>query len=247
MKYHVPRPSDFVGNVGPPRQWTPTPERITLLLRCVGLLASNSTATTTSHNSSHSKINHTHTYSDTGNNNPVNNEVLPQGAPTMSPSQLLSIDFVQEISPHLYRSSQSHRNTTPTPLNKNDDNNENKGKRKDQHDESVNMSMEENRGKESHPKADNNNNNNNNKQGQGGGLVVPFDVERDLLSRLYVLTTTSMERKFLLKVFPSNNPFRHPATAASIEQDGLRERLKEMVQLAIENELGALEWAQKHR
>ncbi|KAF9365656.1 hypothetical protein BGX34_009087 [Mortierella sp. NVP85] len=163
----------------------------------------------------------------------------------MSPSQLLSIDFVQEISPHLYRSSQSHRNTTPTPLNKNDDNNENKGKRKDRNDEGVNMNMEGGRGKASHPK--DGNNNNNNKQGQGGGLVVPFDVERDLLSRLYVLTTTSMERKFLLKVFPSSNPFRHPATAAGIEQDGLRERLKEMVQLAIENELGALEWAQKHR
>ena|SRR5690554_2742885 len=74
----------------------------------------------------------------------------------------------------------------------------------------------------------------------------PFDTERDLLSRLYVLTTVEMDRKFLLKVFTDRNPFMHPATVLDTKGcDDDRALLMDLAQLAIENELGAIEWAGK--
>ncbi|KAF9182958.1 hypothetical protein BGZ51_004329 [Haplosporangium sp. Z 767] len=74
----------------------------------------------------------------------------------------------------------------------------------------------------------------------------PFDTERDLLSRLYVLTTVEMDRKFLLKVFTNRDPFMHPATALDTEGcDDDKALLMDLVQIAIENELGAIEWAEK--
>ncbi|KAF8985449.1 hypothetical protein BGZ46_004042 [Entomortierella lignicola] len=84
--------------------------------------------------------------------------------------------------------------------------------------------------------------------------LIPFDMNRDVLSKLYVLRTTGVGSKFLLKIFPSRDPFKHSATSMSTEKAEAsnggsiayqaKKNLKDMVQSAIENELGAMKWCQ---
>ncbi|KAG0374924.1 hypothetical protein BGX24_009755 [Mortierella sp. AD032] len=102
-------------------------------------------------------------------------------------------------------------------------------------------------------------------------LVDPFDSERDLLSKIYILTTSApggaagtglegsptqqqQSKRYLFKVFPDRTPFRHAATtttAATSRTDPKnkasmdKELMKKVVQDAIEHELGAMAWAEK--
>ncbi|KAF9984476.1 hypothetical protein BGZ79_005587, partial [Entomortierella chlamydospora] len=86
---------------------------------------------------------------------------------------------------------------------------------------------------------------------------TPFHVNRDLLSRLYVVKAAETGCKYMLKVFPDRDPFNHPSTSIASPRNGGdvhqrnslkasrgRDNLKEMVQNAIENELGAIKWCQ---
>ncbi|KAF9289764.1 hypothetical protein BGZ68_008728 [Mortierella alpina] len=80
---------------------------------------------------------------------------------------------------------------------------------------------------------------------------------RDLLSKTYVLTTKGTDpsttptrgkdRKFLLKVYPDINPFSHPAAALDTKTNNDdRDLMMDMVQHAIENGLGAIEWLESN-
>ncbi|KAF9389208.1 hypothetical protein BGX21_000156 [Mortierella sp. AD011] len=87
---------------------------------------------------------------------------------------------------------------------------------------------------------------------------APFHMNRDLLSRLYVVKTVETGCKYLLRIFPDRDPFNHPSTSIASPRNGGdslhqrnnlkgsqgRDNLKEMVQNAIENELGAIKWCQ---
>ncbi|KAF9087315.1 hypothetical protein BGX23_008214 [Mortierella sp. AD031] len=95
--------------------------------------------------------------------------------------------------------------------------------------------------------------------------VDPFDSERDVLSKVYILTTSThgakahnrhhpqaqgqkqLIPKYLLKVFPDKVPFKHAATRMADSKNkntkSDREALKPIVQGAIEHELGAMAWA----
>ncbi|KAF8937261.1 hypothetical protein BGZ47_009118 [Haplosporangium gracile] len=102
--------------------------------------------------------------------------------------------------------------------------------------------------------------------------VDPFDSDRDVLSKVYILTTSAhgaanlahlsgqqqqqqqqqqLPPKYLLKVFPDKTPFKHAATRAdpinSYDKSSSSSQavLKTIIQDAIEHELGAIEWAQK--
>ncbi|KAF9899659.1 hypothetical protein EC991_008514 [Linnemannia zychae] len=104
-------------------------------------------------------------------------------------------------------------------------------------------------------------------------LVDPFDSERDVLSKIYILTTADFEGdiittalddspaqhqqlpslKYLLKVFPDRTPFKHVATTSAaarvdIKSKPSRERefMKQVVQDAIEHEIGALAWVDQY-
>ncbi|KAF9148301.1 hypothetical protein BG015_009977 [Linnemannia schmuckeri] len=100
--------------------------------------------------------------------------------------------------------------------------------------------------------------------------VDPFDSNRDVLSKVYILTTSAhgaanlahlsgqqqqqqqqqLPPKYLLKVFPDKTLFKHAATRTDpINSDdkssSSRVVLRMIIQDAIEHELGAIEWAQK--
>ncbi|KAF9435720.1 hypothetical protein BGZ76_005659 [Entomortierella beljakovae] len=82
-----------------------------------------------------------------------------------------------------------------------------------------------------------------------------------MLSRLYIIQSLETRSKFLLKVFPDQNYFNHPATSIRNTktsnlnvlrdsgcslgiQDQENQVLKEVVRHAIENEIGAMKWFQ---
>ncbi|KAI9240664.1 MAG: hypothetical protein BYD32DRAFT_449288 [Podila humilis] len=67
-----------------------------------------------------------------------------------------------------------------------------------------------------------------------------FFESEDPLSQQYVLTTSDVEHKYLCKIFTGTEIFRHSAVIAL---PGRRlDSMKRLVQTAIENELGAIEW-----
>ncbi|KAF9537893.1 hypothetical protein EC957_007535 [Mortierella hygrophila] len=103
--------------------------------------------------------------------------------------------------------------------------------------------------------------------------VDPFDSDRDVLSKVYILTTSThsdvhltsssgqqvkhqLPPKYMLKVFPDKTPFKHAATrkdarnndqppSSSSSSPASRAVMRTIVQSAMEHELGAIEWAQK--
>ncbi|KAG9070261.1 hypothetical protein KI688_009596 [Linnemannia hyalina] len=105
------------------------------------------------------------------------------------------------------------------------------------------------------------------------GTVDPFDSDRDVLSKVYILTTSThsavhlasssgqqvkqqLPPKYMLKVFPDKTPFKHAATRTdarnndqppSSSSSSLASRvvMRTIVQSAMEHEIGAIEWAQK--
>ncbi|KAF9121064.1 hypothetical protein BGW39_010867 [Mortierella sp. 14UC] len=104
-------------------------------------------------------------------------------------------------------------------------------------------------------------------------IVNPFDSERDVLSEVYILTTSDHEEeattttlddslehqqqqpssKYLLKVFPDRTPFKHAATMPTSTRSDLnskpsrdRELMKRVIQDAIEHEIGALAWVDQY-
>ncbi|OAQ26431.1 hypothetical protein K457DRAFT_22094 [Linnemannia elongata AG-77] len=102
--------------------------------------------------------------------------------------------------------------------------------------------------------------------------VDPFDSDRDVLSKVYILTTSAhsavhlasssgqqqqqkqkhkLPPKYLLKVFPNKTPFKHAATRTDARNNNQpsplasRAVMRTIVQSVMEHELGAIEWAQK--
>lgn len=97
--------------------------------------------------------------------------------------------------------------------------------------------------------------------------VEPFDSDHDVLSKVYILTTsaqgpacltalsakqqqeqTQLPPKYLLKVFPGRIPFKHRATRTDAESkpNSARAVMKTIVADAIQHELGAIKWAHKY-
>lgn len=67
-----------------------------------------------------------------------------------------------------------------------------------------------------------------------------FESERDPLSQQYVLTTSDVEHKYLCKIFTDCDLFQHPAV--KVPRERRLDAMKRLVQTAINNELGAVEW-----
>lgn len=97
--------------------------------------------------------------------------------------------------------------------------------------------------------------------------MEPFDSDRDVLSKVYILTTSAhgpaclaalsakqqqqqnqLPPKYLLKVFPDRMPFKHCATRTDPESKSNTARaiMKTIVENAIQHELGAIKWADKY-
>jgi hypothetical protein len=97
--------------------------------------------------------------------------------------------------------------------------------------------------------------------------VDPFDSDRDVLSKVYILTTSphdpnclaalsakqqlpqnQLPPKYLLKVFPDMMPFKHRATRTDpgSKPDSARAVMKKIIEDTIQHELGAIKWAQKY-
>ncbi|KAG0351063.1 hypothetical protein BGZ54_003433, partial [Gamsiella multidivaricata] len=204
MTYHAPYESQFCGRVGALKKWTSTPERFTLLLQSLGLLERRP-------QQQHHQQQHYHSLQQRyyGQDSNPSSTSLRSGVSTLQQQQQ---DKKQQryygqgdnasstfLRPETSRLQQQHQQVSIDHVQEISSSH-------DSHNTLHTLSSNEYQAPHQQGQ---------HQQYREPQNRPPFAPQRDVLSKLYVLTTADMERKFLIKIFPSQTPFSHPATTAA--------------------------------